>query len=182
MSFKLISTVAAASLAVFLMVDAGSAYAAEGCSFGDRDSVFGGGCRTSYRETDRQDYAPVNPRRGYTVVEDENEVEEGENQWGRDRKKRHDKHRHYRRHDRHQRYGHRGWRDRELDLERADLRSLVEGGFRTGYRVGNHVAKNGLEDRIDPAIVESLRNGELSKTAFGKGRREGLPSRQERRR
>jgi hypothetical protein len=35
------------------------------------------------------------------------------------------------------------------------------------------VAKKGREDQIDPKIVESLQNGLLSKTAFGKGIEKG---------
>lgn len=35
------------------------------------------------------------------------------------------------------------------------------------------MAKKGREDQIDPKIVESLRNGLLSKTAFGEGVEKG---------
>ncbi len=144
--------------------------AAEGCSFGTATPC-SGGCRNK----DRQDYVRINPRRGYEAEDEvEDQVDENDSEWTRDRKKRHYKHRHQRRHHRHHRDGHYGWRDREMDPSQLDPAQPGPGRPQDRLQGLLHVvAKKGLEDQIDPKIVESLRNGLLSKTAFGKGVEKG---------
>ncbi len=83
MKAKLLSTVAVASLGVFLMMDSGAALANGTCSIGNRDTMFGGGCRVEqgYRNDHQGEYK-YRPRK----EEVEDAVEDGDQEWDRDRK------------------------------------------------------------------------------------------------
>jgi len=98
MKAKLLSTVAVASLGVFLMMDSGAAFAKETCSIGNRDSMFGGGCRVEqgYRNG-RDGMYRYRPRNGTDDEVEEAEVEDddGDRKWGK--------------HKRGKRHGKRGW-------------------------------------------------------------------------
>jgi hypothetical protein len=61
MRLKLFSAATVASLAAFMMLDAGAGQAAETsvCSFSDRTSVWGGDCRPSVDDTDNQRFGPL---------------------------------------------------------------------------------------------------------------------------
>ncbi len=106
MKAKLLSTVAVASLGVFLMMDSRAALAKETCSIGMRDNMFGGGCRVEqgYRHGHHGEYK-------YRPRKEEVEVEDADREWDRDRKhgKRHDKHHGKRHGGKHHGGKHGGW-------------------------------------------------------------------------